>query len=45
MAFSTTAPAFDDNGVFRTYQVWQSGEHRQRFVKERLEPLLAEGPR
>jgi hypothetical protein len=35
---------FDDNGVFRTYQVWQSSEHRQRFVKERLEPFLAEGP-
>jgi hypothetical protein len=24
--------------------VWQSSEHRQRFVKERLEPYLAEGP-
>jgi hypothetical protein len=35
---------FDDNGVFRTYQVWQSSEHRQRFAKERLEPFLAEGP-
>jgi hypothetical protein len=35
---------FDDNGVFRTYEVWQSNEHRQRFVKEILEPLLADGP-
>ena len=35
---------FDDDGVFHTYQVWQSSEHRQRFVKERLEPFLAEGP-
>jgi hypothetical protein len=35
---------FDENGVFRTYEVWQSSDHRQRFVEERLEPLLAEGP-
>ena len=35
---------FDENGVFRTYEVWQSSEHRQRFVKEHLEPIMAEGP-
>ena len=35
---------FDDNGVFRMYEVWESREHRERFVKETLEPLLAEGP-
>jgi hypothetical protein len=35
---------FDDNGVFRIYEAWQSAEHRQRFVEERLEPILAEGP-
>jgi len=35
---------FDDNGVFRMYEVWESREHRERFVKDRLEPLLAEGP-
>ena len=35
---------FDDNGVFRTYDVWESSEHRQRWVAEVLEPLLAEGP-
>jgi hypothetical protein len=35
---------FDEKGVFRTYEVWQSSDHRQRFVKGRLEPLLAEGP-
>jgi hypothetical protein len=35
---------FDDNGVFRTYEVWQSREHRRRFETELLEPLLAEGP-
>jgi len=35
---------FDDNGVFRSYEVWQSSDDRQRFVKDRLEPILAEGP-
>ena len=35
---------FDDNGVFRTIEAWQSREHRQRFITERLEPLMVEGP-
>ena len=35
---------FDDNGVFRTFEAWQSREDRRRFVTGRLEPLMAEGP-
>ena len=35
---------FDENGVFRMYEAWESAEHRERFVKETLEPILAEGP-
>jgi hypothetical protein len=35
---------FDDNGVFRMFEAWQSRDQRQRFVEERLAPLLAEGP-
>jgi hypothetical protein len=35
---------FDDNGVFRIIEVWQSREQRQRFRRERIEPLMAEGP-
>jgi len=35
---------FDDNGVFRIIEIWQSSEQRQRFRRERLEPLMAEGP-
>ena len=35
---------FDDSGVFRIYEVWESPEHRARFIKETLQPLLAEGP-
>ena len=35
---------FDDNGVFRMYEVWESREQRERFVKDHVEPLLAEGP-
>ena len=35
---------FDDNGVFRIIEVWQSSEQRERFRQERLEPLMAQGP-
>ena len=35
---------FDDSGVFRMFEVWQSRDERDRFVKERLEPMMAEGP-
>lgn len=35
---------FDEKGVFRMFEAWQSSEHRQRFIRERLEPLMAEGP-
>jgi hypothetical protein len=35
---------FDDDGVFRTIEVWESPEQRQRFVTERLEPLMAASP-
>ena len=34
---------FDDNGVFRTYEVWRDKEERERFIKEKLEPAMAEG--
>lgn len=36
---------FDDNDVFRIFAVWESPEDAQRFAEERLQPLLAEGPR
>ncbi|MBA3844914.1 MAG: hypothetical protein H0X39_20260 [Actinobacteria bacterium] len=35
---------FDDNGVFRMYEVWESRTQREQFVEEILEPLLVEGP-
>jgi hypothetical protein len=35
---------FDENGVFRMYEVWESRDHRGRFIGETLAPLLAEGP-
>lgn len=35
---------FDDNGVFRTYEAWQSREQRERFVNEKVMPFFeAEG--
>lgn len=35
---------FDDKGVFRIFEAWESTDARVRFVKDRLEPLMAEGP-
>ena len=35
---------FDDNGVFRMYEVWESRDHRSRFAQQTLQPLVAEGP-
>ena len=35
---------FDDNGVFRMYEVWESRDHRARFFEDTVQPLVAEGP-
>jgi hypothetical protein len=35
---------FDDNGVFRMYEVWESRDHRARFVEQTLQPLIVDGP-
>ena len=35
---------FDENGVFRIYEVWTSSDKQQQFVENRLAPILAEGP-
>jgi hypothetical protein len=35
---------FDENGVFRIYEIWESLDHRRRFVQQTLQPLLAHGP-
>jgi hypothetical protein len=35
---------FDDNGVFRMYEVWESLDQRMRFVEQTLRSLIAEGP-
>ncbi len=35
---------FDDNGVFRMYEVWESLDQRMRFVEQTLQSLIAEGP-
>jgi len=36
---------FDDGDVFRIFDVWETGEDARRFAAERLQPVLAEGPR
>ena len=35
---------FDDSGVFRIYEVWESSDARQRWFEDVLEPVLREGP-
>ena len=37
-----TAGFDDDAGVFRIFDVWETREHGERFMQERLQPLLAE---
>jgi hypothetical protein len=36
---------WDEEGhVFRIFDVWESREHGERFMRERLQPLLEQGP-
>jgi hypothetical protein len=37
-----TAGFDDDAGVFRIFDVWETREHGERFMQERLQPLLEE---
>jgi hypothetical protein len=37
-----TAGFDDEAGVFRIFDVWESREHAERFMKERLQPILDE---
>ncbi len=37
-----TAGFDDDAGVFRIFDVWETREHGERFMRERLQPILAE---
>lgn len=39
-----TAGWDDDGGVFRILGVWESREQADRFMVERLQPLLEQGP-
>ena len=32
----------DSNGVFRIFDIWESREHAQRFMDERLMPIVQE---
>ncbi len=39
------AAGFDDDGnVFRIFDVWESREHADRFLAERIQPLMEAGP-
>jgi hypothetical protein len=39
-----TAGFDDESGVFRIFDVWESREQAQRFLDERIQPLIDEGP-
>jgi hypothetical protein len=34
----------DDSNVFRIFDVWESREHADRFLAERIQPMMDEGP-
>lgn len=38
-----TAGFDDDAGVFRIMDVWESPEQAQRFLDERIKPMMAQG--
>jgi hypothetical protein len=37
-----TAGFDDDAGVFRIFDVWETREHGERFIRERLMPIIQE---
>jgi hypothetical protein len=39
-----TAGWDEDAGVFRIFDVWESREQGEAFMRERLQPILEEGP-
>jgi hypothetical protein len=39
-----TAGWDEDAGVFRIFDVWESREQAEAFMRDRLQPILEEGP-
>jgi hypothetical protein len=39
-----TAGFDDEGGVFRIFDIWESREHADRFLAERIQPLIDAGP-
>lgn len=39
-----TAGFDDENTVFRIFDVWESREQADRFLNERIHPIIDEGP-
>jgi len=39
-----TAGWDENGGVFRIFDVWETAEHAERFMRERLQPILDQGP-
>jgi hypothetical protein len=34
----------EESGVFRIFDIWETREHAQRFLDERIQPLVDQGP-
>jgi hypothetical protein len=34
----------EEGGVFRIFDVWETREHAEAFMRDRLQPILEEGP-
>jgi hypothetical protein len=39
-----TAGFDDDNNVFRIFDVWETREQADRFLNEKIQPIIDEGP-
>jgi hypothetical protein len=39
-----TAGFDDEAGVFRIFDIWESRKHADRFLSERIQPLIEAGP-
>lgn len=37
-----TAGFDEEAGVFRIFDVWETREHGERFIRERLQPIISE---
>jgi hypothetical protein len=45
VGLTSHSAGFDDEaGVFRIFDVWETREHAERFLAEKVQPLVEQGP-